>query len=224
MTFKLLQASFALIVAFSVTQGHAAVIYNNTSNDALETINFADGPYTQIGDAVHLDGTERLLSQATVQFYNAGGQGSFDATLQFYLSGVPVGAPWGGGYTLTGISAPAASVFDVAFSNLALSFPDDDLVFTIEISNVDSATLLGLNLFNPPNSKGSSSSSFLITADSQGQFAETPAGTNSNLYFQLDADGAQPTIPVSADVPEPSTWLLTGTATALLLLRRRLRR
>jgi len=206
-----LPIALALLAGLALPQAEAAIVYDNTAADSLQTIFFGDGPYSEIGDSIVLGGSERRLTDATVQFYNSGGEGTFDATLQFYLAGVPVGAPWGSGYSVTGILAPEFGVFDVTFSNLALDFPADDLVFTISIGNADSVLYLGLNLFDPPFSPGTSDTSFLIVADDQGQFSTPAAGDYSNPYFRLQA--------VSADtsaVPEPNTWALAATGAALL--------
>lgn len=202
--------AIALLAGVAMGPVKAAIVYDNTVNDPSETIFFSEGSYSEIGDSIQLSGTERRLTDATVQFFNLGGEGTFDATLQFYLAGVPVGAPWGGGYTATGILAPELNVFEVTFSNLALDFPSSDLVFTISIANADSELDLGLNLFDPPFSPGASDNRFLIVADQQGQFSAPAAGTNSNPFFRLEAESG------SAAIPEPATGGLTVLAFLML--------
>ncbi|MBN8730413.1 MAG: hypothetical protein J0L64_07735 [Acidobacteria bacterium] len=211
MNLKQLPAALALFSGLTFATAQAAIVYDNTVSDSGQTIFFGEGPYSEIGDSIVLGGSERRLTDATVQFYNSGGEGTFDATLRFYLAGVPVGAPWGGDYTAFGILAPEFGVFDVTFSNLALDFPANDLVFTISIANADSVLYLGLNLFDPPFSPGTSDTGFLIVADDQGQFSAPSAGDNSNPYFQLQAESAG-----TSTVPEPNTWALAATGAALL--------
>lgn len=212
---KLTQLLFAIATLTSPVL-QAATVYNNTANDAFDSIFFSMGGYSEIGDAISLDGTERLLSQASIQLFNLGSDGAFDVALRFYLPGSPVGAQFGGIYTLSNQFAPSLGVIDLTFSDLALLYPNDDLIFTVEVSNVAVGVDLGLNLFDPLNIAGSSSTSSLITRTSQ--FAETAAGANSNLYFLLEAESA----PLGSDVPEPSTVLLTALPIAILLIRRKL--
>lgn len=211
---RYIPSTLVLIAALSLAPGRAATIYDNTSNDSLQTIFFSDGPYTEIGDSIQPGGFERLLTRATVQFYNGGDEGTFDVTLRFYLPGNPVGAQWGAGYTVAGVPAPAGGSFDVTFSDLALEFPGDDLIFTVAVGNAASTVALGLNLFDPPGAAGTSATQFLIIRDSQ--FAEIGAGTNSNLYLRLEAEGVS-----TSAIPEPATWLLTAGAFSLLFVVRR---
>lgn len=211
MNLKQLPAALALLTGLTFAPAQAAIVYDNTAADSLETVFFSVGPYSEIGDSIVLGGTERRLTEASVQFFNAGGEGTFDATLQFYLAGVPVGAPQGGGYTVSGVFAPQLAIIDLTFSNLSLDVTVDELVFTISIASADSVLDLGLNLFDPPFSPGSSETNSLIVADSQGQFSSPSAGTNSNPYFRLLAENAG-----TSEVPEPSTWVLTAGGAALL--------
>lgn len=198
-----------LWAALSVGSSHAATIYQNTTNDTLNTIFFSVGAYSQIGDSITLGGTDRFLTTARVQFYNNGSSGTFTATLNFWdASGVGLlpPSPIGSSYTSSGNSINSLDILDVTFSLPYLLAPNN-LIFTVAVSNQTSGLDLGLNLFEPPT-VGTSNNAAIITRVASNNFvAETTAAGLGNLYLQLDA---------AAEVPEPAT--ITMAAAALLAL------
>ena len=164
-----------------------------------------------MGDQIHLGGTNRLATQATVQFYNSGLAGTFDSTLRFFNVGAPVGSQIGSAFTLTGIAAGSGASFNVNFLTLNLVVPTD-LIFTVSVSNQSTGVAIeGLNMFEPPTI-GSSSNQFAIARNSGGYLQ---AGTvNENVFFELQADAERTT------VPESNSLLLTVMAFPVLALAR----
>lgn len=185
----------------------AGLVYDNSTADSGDSVFFSVGPYTEIGDRITLGGTNRLANEATVELYNGGSDGNFNATLRFYLPGSPVGAVLGV-FSLIDLFAASGSVFQITFTGLNLTIPDE-MIFTLAVSDADSGVDLGVNLYDPPGSIGESATNFLIVRD--GTFSALPAGVNSNVYFQLDASEVP-----TADVPEPSTVILTAAALCVL--------
>src|ERR1700724_2880379 len=102
------------LVVFGSVAAWATTIYSNATTDTLNTVFFSVGPYSELGDQIHLGGTDRLATMATGQFFNNGTNpnATFDATLRFYQVSAPVGAQIGSNFVLTGISAPAGGVFN----------------------------------------------------------------------------------------------------------------
>jgi len=213
-TASLALAAFALVaspLAFADT-----VVYNNTTTDTEDTLIYSVGPYTEIGDQIHLGGTDRYATTATVQFYNNGDTaGTFDATLTLLNVGSPVGSVIGT-YTVTNIAAPLGGVsgFNVDFTGLDTTVPDD-LIFVVSVANQTGTLDLGLDLFEPPT-VGSSDNTFLIVND--GSTYSTPATDHENVFFELQASTA-PT-----GVPEPSTMVTIATALIILAAFIRARR
>ncbi|MGJ5820335.1 hypothetical protein [Paludibaculum fermentans] len=198
-----------LALAIGGITAHAATVYSNPAVGSPETAFFSVGPYIEIGDQIQLAGTARSATQATVQLYNPGAAGTFDAILRFYAVGAPVGAPISPDYTLLGQTAPASSDFLLVFPLAAFVAPDN-LIFTLEIQNTSAALDLGLDLYNPP-SIGSSDASFLVVRPAS--FSQLSGLQTANLYFQLEADPLG-----GAPVPEPGTLALSALALSALLL------
>jgi len=72
----------AFALAFAGVSGAAAgTVYDNTITDTFNTVFYSTGPYAQIGDLVTLGGVDRILTAASVQFYNNGDTGTFSAIL-----------------------------------------------------------------------------------------------------------------------------------------------
>ncbi|MCC6536132.1 MAG: PEP-CTERM sorting domain-containing protein [Bryobacterales bacterium] len=206
--------STALLALGLVTAdaARAAIVYENATDDTFVSFIYSALPATQIGDQVQLDGTARLATRASVQFFNNGLAGEFSATLNFFETGAPVGAPLGS-FVVDNIALAELGVITVDFTNLNLLVPTD-LIFTVAVSNVGSGMDLGLNVFNPLGpTAGASNSSRIIVEN--GSFSEgITAPGEGNLYFVLEANDA---------VPEPGSLLmLSGGAAALFLLRRRM--
>lgn len=195
----------------------AATVYSNPVQGIPETIFYSAGGLVEIGDQIQLGGTARLATQATVQFYNPGDEGSFDAVLRFYEvtadPDAPVGAPIGSA-TLTSQVAPAGVDFTLAFALANLLVPTN-LIFTVEVQNT---TLdLGLDLYPTP-ATGSSDPAFLIVRTNS--FSKQAGFTASNLFFELEAEELVSTAP-AAETPEPGTLALAATALAAVIARRR---
>ncbi len=205
---------FAGLVAATALQ--AAPVYNNTSTDTFDTLVYSTGVYTEIGDQIHLAGTERSAIGAKAQFYNLGSTGSFDATLKLYglVAASPGVGSLLGSYTAVNQSVAANATLDVNWLLAGLALPDD-LIFTVTVGNSSSGVDLGLTVFDPPT-VGSSSNQFLIVKGSGGFAQASTFGGHDNIYFRLDASGV-------GSVPEPGTAGLVFLAMLPLLTIRGLR-
>lgn len=192
---------FALLILGCVPGARATILYDNTTTDTLDTFLYSLGPpYTALGDQIHLSSTG-TANQAEVEMFNNGAAGTFDAELDFYNVGSPVGSLLGS-FDLTDISSVGSDVIDLTFDlGAGLTVPQD-LIFTVSVSNMSSNNMdLGVDMFEPPT-VGSSDNSFMID-ESGGVFSQL--GTNSeNVYFQLSGTP-------SASTPEASSLTLLGT-------------
>jgi len=187
------------LLAVSITAltqtGWGAPVYQNQTNDTFLTAVYSVGPYDQIGDLVTLGGTERGLQSLTVQFFNLGSVGQFDASLAVWDA---TATTLLGTAQVTGIGIGDFSSTDVTFALSGLVVPDT-ISILLGVSNVGAGLDLGLNIFEPPTI-GTSDNTFLLVQTgaviSQGS---TPSG-EGNLYLQIDA----------SEVPEPSCWAMVG--------------
>lgn len=205
--------NLAALLSLAGAQAFGSIVYQNTTTDTLDTLPYGANIFTQIGDQIHLGGTDRLATRATVQFYNGiFGGGTFDATLRLFNvgpnAGNPVGSQIGPSILLTGITAASLNSFNVVFNLLPVVLPND-LVFTISVSNQSAGVdIVGLNMFEPPGI-GSSDNSFSIANDGT-NFIQVPTPMPENVFLQLEA------------TPEPATIGLTGSfLLGLALFRRR---
>ena len=197
-----------LLALSSASGAFAGLLYDNTTVDQSHTLIYSTGPYTGIGDQIHLVAAGNAVS-ALLQMYNNGGAGTFDAELRFYQVGAPVGAQVGGTFTRFNVASAGGDVIDLQFALGGLAMPQD-VIFVATVINATDGMDLGLNLFEPP-ALGSSDNTFLIVADNTG-FSQA-ASANENVYFQL-SDSA---------VPEPATFSLFGAGLAAAGLWRRRR-
>ena len=197
-----------LLALSSASGAFAGLLYDNTTVDQSHTLIYSTGPYTGIGDQIHLVAAGNAVS-ALLQMYNNGGAGTFDAELRFYQVGAPVGAQVGGTFTRFNVASAGGDVIDLQFALGGLAMPQD-VIFVTTVINFTDGMDLGLNLFEPP-ALGSSDNTFLIVADNTG-FSQA-ASANENVYFQL-SDSA---------VPEPATFSLFGAGLAAAGLWRRRR-
>jgi hypothetical protein len=186
----------------------SSTIYSNTTTDTGDTLAYAANGYTQIGDQIHLAGAARQATLATVQLFNNGSAGTFNATLRLFNVGAPVGSQIGSDFVVSSIAAPAGDVFDEDFILPGLIVPDD-LIFTVSISNASAGVdIIGLDMFEPPTI-GSSDNTFAIANDGT-NFLKAPT-PDENVFFQLQA---------ISSVPEPRTAGLAGAALLVLLMLR----
>lgn len=180
----------------AATALHASPVYDNATTDIGDTALYSTGPYTAIGDQIHLGGTQRVGTTASTQFYNAGTSGgSFAATLNLYAVGSSPASPVGsllGSFITVGNSINAGDVLNVDWALGGLILPDD-LVFTVTIGAIRGNVDLGLTVFDPPT-VGSSSNQYFIVG-SGGVFSQgSQLNGHDNIFFRLDAT-----------VPEPAT-------------------
>ncbi|MES1258665.1 MAG: PEP-CTERM sorting domain-containing protein [Acidobacteriota bacterium] len=193
------------LLCFALCLGCAAaradiLLYDNSTTDTLDTILYSTGPYTALGDQIHLV-SAGIATQAKVQLYNNGQAGVFDAELDFFSAGSPVGSPFGT-FHVAGIASAGSDVIDVTFAlGAGLAVPQD-LVFTVSVSNWSANMDLGLNMFEPP-AAGTSDPSFLIAAVSGTSFSQLRTN-GENVYFQLSGSTGV------AAAPEPGTSALLG--------------
>lgn len=202
----------ALAVFANAAAMASNIVYSNTTTDMQDTVFYSAGTYSELGDQIHLDGTDRLASSAVVQFYNNGAAGTFDATLRLYQVGSPVGAQIGNDFVVSGIAAGGTAVFNVTFLALDVTVPND-LIFTFSVSNASANMDIGVDMFEPPT-VGSSDNQFMIAK--RGSFSQF-ATLSENVFFELDA--------TTLAAPEPdSIAMLACGAIFLLAARKRLLR
>ncbi|HBY60870.1 MAG TPA: hypothetical protein DEH78_13690 [Solibacterales bacterium] len=186
----------------------ATIVYDNTVIDTFAGYTFISGGLVQIGDTVSFGAPPPgPVTQASVQFFNAGASGTFDAILRFFNPGAPVGTIIGAPYTLSGLSLGAGDVLTATFLNLNAPLPET-VVFTIAVSNVTGGADIGLTAFDPP-AIGSSDNSLIIVDDGSGFSESLVSEGQGNLYLRLVA------------IPESATMLLCGAGLSLLYFVRR---
>jgi hypothetical protein len=196
---------FALLMLGCAPGMRATLLYDNTTTNTFDTVFYSFGPpYTALGDQIQLI-SAGTASQAEVELFNNGDAGTFDAELDFFNVGSPVGSPLGS-FDLTDIPSVGSDVIDLTFDlGAGLAVPED-LIFTVSVSNMSPNMDLGVDMFEPPT-MGSSDNSFMI-AESGGVYSQLV--TNSeNVYFQLSGTP-------SVSTPEASS--LTLLETGLLIM------
>lgn len=216
---KLLTLMAGLLAATAL---QAAPVYNNSTTDTLNSAVYSALGASQIGDQIHLGGTARLGTSATVQFYELGGGGTFSATLSLFAvnaaNGGGVGALLGSFSTTGSIAQNDVANVSWSLSNLALQ---DDMIFTVAISNLTAGMDLGLNFFDPPTVGTSDNQSFVVGTGSGYATGTTQQGFD-NLFFMLDAADRTGT---GNTVPEPaSTGLVLSAFLGLAAARKQIRR
>jgi hypothetical protein len=183
-------------------------LYDNTTTDTGDTVLYSGGPFTGLGDQIHLV-SPGTAATALLQMYNAAtGSGTFDVSLRFYQVGSPVGSQIGGTFILTGVPTTGQDIINLQFALGELPLPQD-VIFVVSVANATGGADLGVNMFEPPT-VGSSDNSFLIAQDGGGFSQE--ATNSENVNFQLS----------DVSAPEPASWsLLAGALAAGGLLRKR---
>jgi hypothetical protein len=207
--------SYLLVVLCLVTGVcRAGPVYDNTSVDTLNSVMFSTG-YVQLGDQVQLAAPSHLASLET-QFFNLGGDTTFDATLSFYMTGTLTQI--GSSFRVTGLFIGAFESLNVAFSNLGGLDVPADVIAMLSIGNLSGDGDLGLNLFDGPTVGSSSNQSYFADAGAGLEEVSTLSGID-NVYFRISAVST-PT--PTQDVPEPSTiWLVLALMPGLVCLRQR---
>ena len=192
---------FALLLGFA-PEAHAVILYNNTTTDTLDTVLYSDvqPPYTALGDQIHLI-SAGVANQAEVEMFNNGDAGTFDAKLDFFDVGSPVGSSLGS-FTVTNISSVGSDVIDITF-DLGSGLPvPQDLVVTVTVSNTTPNVDLGVDMFEPPT-VGSSDNTFMIV-QSGGVYVQRET-VGENVYFQLSGT-------TGVSTPEASSLTMLGTS------------
>jgi hypothetical protein len=206
-----MKTTYSLLFLAAMTAGFASadILYDNTHHDQGDTLFYSSGNYLEIGDQVYLGASQWLLESATLQLFNDGTAGTFDATLRFYEVGLPdtpVGAMIGSPVWLPGQSAPSLSAFNLTFGLPGIAVPGQFIV-TLAASNVTVGADLGLDLFDPPV-VGASDNTFLITRDAGGFSRTGTAYNDANMFLVVEGE---------TGVPEPSTGYLAAGAILIAL-------
>jgi hypothetical protein len=202
----------ALFLAAASAQATPVAVYDNTSVDTFYSAFFSTG-YTQLGDQVHLQAPS-LLSSLDAQFFNAGDDAVFNATLSFYSVG-PTPSLIGGSFTASGVSIAGGSSLTVGFGDLGnLAVPEDVLVL-ISVQLVSGAGDIGLNFFDAP-SVGASDHGFFLANDGTGLAQASTLMDVDNLYLRIEG-----TLLATNDVPEPGTAALVLLPLGALAWRQR---
>lgn len=174
-----------------------ADLFNNTTADQQFSVFYSTG-FSQIGDQVQLS-SPGLLTSLDTQFYNAGSDASFDATLTFYDIGGPVGSQIGA-FTLTGISIASFTSQTVTFANLGNLLVPADVIVAFSVQNVSAGGDIGLNFFDPPTT-GTSDASYFIADDGTGFAQASTLLDIDNVYLRISGTDGNA-------VPEPSSAVL----------------
>jgi len=212
----LLSTLFAALFAGGSAHASGIIVYDNTVLDTNFGLDLT-GLFTAVGDSVVLQNNTPTLAfgLAQVQFFNVGSAGSFDATLQFFTPGSPVGAQLGTDYTSTGIAIGDNDYATIDFTLGGITLPDS-LVFMVSVSNLTSGVLPQLELYGPTPAVGSNTPASAIAFDGVSYNTQDTSGIGSgNPYFQLQS------------IPEPGATFLMGSglfALAMYVRRRRIAR
>ena len=192
---------FALLLGFT-SASSAVVLYNNTATDTFDTQLYSavQPPYTALGDQIHLI-SPGIADQAEVELFNNGDAGTFDAELDFFDVGLPVGSSLGS-FRVTKISSVGNDVIDLTFNlGSGLTVPQD-LIFTVTVSNTSPNLDLGVDMFEPPT-VGSSDNTFMIV-QSGGVYSQLQTA-DENVYFQLSGT-------TGTSAPEASSLTMLGSS------------
>lgn len=166
-------------------QAQPMTVYDNSDVDLFITYPYLGANATRIGDVVTLGGTNRILQDLAVQFYNFGEvPGTFDALLELYSYDSAVGSLIGSA-TTTGVAIGADDIVTVTFSGLNLLVPDQ-FAFAVGIFNVTGDIDVGLNVFGPPGIGSSDDTMFLADVGNGLEGVTVPSG-EGNLYMVATA-------------------------------------
>lgn len=202
--------SFALAAPLTAQE----TVYDNSTTDTFLTYFYGDLETTRLGDVVQLGGTNRLLSDASVQFFNGSSvTGSFRAQLQLFAFDVAEGTV---GPLLHTATSGEVSIGDgddairtVHFTGLNVLVPDV-LAFMVGIFDATAGLDLGLNVFEPPTIGSSDNARLLLDDDEGDPVVGVTTPGEGNLFFVANARA----LPVV--VPEPANVVLLGTGVLML--------
>jgi len=199
--------AFTLLAFGSSPRLLASLLYDNTSMDTGDTLLYSVGPYIALGDQIQMVSAGNA-TQAMVQLFNNGGAGTFDAELDFFEVGSPVGS-FLGSASLTGISSVGLDVLNLTFNLGAGIMLPQDLVWTVSVSNASTGMDLGVDFYEPPT-VGSSDNSFMIAATSGPSYSQLT--TNSeDVFFQVSGTAQSSTPEASSLVLMTGGLLFLGT-------------
>lgn len=188
----------------------STLLYDNTTTDTGDTLLYSVGNYVALGDQIQLV-SAGTATQAEVQLFNNGTGGTFDAELDLFNVGAPVGS-FLGSSQLTGISSTGMDVLNLTFDFGAGIAVPQDLIWTVSISNTSPGMDLGVDFYEPPTT-GFSDNTFMIAATSGPSYFQL--GTNmENVFFQLSG---------ATSTPEGSSFTLLGSALLVVGIGWRLR-
>jgi hypothetical protein len=204
-TLKYILRPLMLLVLGCAPGAGTTIMYDNTVNPTPDTVFYSIGPYTALGDQIHLISTG-IATQAEVEIFNDLAGGTFDAELDLFAVGSPVGALLGS-FDLTDLVSVGSDVIDMTFDLGAGLLVPQDLIFTVSVSDVSAGMDLGVDMFEPPT-VGTSDPTFMIVQS--GGVYSTLTTNNEDVYFQLSGTTT------GASAPEASS--LTLLATGLLAM------
>lgn len=200
----------ALLLAVAGAQATPVAVYDNTNVDTYYSAFFSTG-YTQLGDQVRLQAPS-LLNGLETQFFNAGDDAVFNATLRFFSVG-PTPGQIGTSFTVSGLSITSGASLNVGFGDLGGLVVPEDLLVLFSVELVSGAGDIGLNFFDAP-SVGSSDNRYFLADDGTGLAQASTLMDLDNLYLRITAQQAQA-------VPAPGTAALVLLPLGLLAWRQR---
>jgi hypothetical protein len=205
---KICLLSFALLGFSFGPAARGTLLYDNTASPTFDTIFYSGGQFVALGDQIQL-ASAGTADGASVELFNNGPAGTFDAELDLFTVGSPVGTLLGSS-TVTGINTVGLDVLDFSFNFATAIAVPQNLIFTITLSNQTPGLDLGVDMFEPPT-VGSSDNTFMIAATA-GPVCSQFTTNNENVYFQLTGDAA---------APEPSSVMLLGAGLLIIGIARR---
>jgi hypothetical protein len=187
--------SFALfLLALKPAAGGNVLLYDNTltADDTGDFVPFSGGPYIALGDQLQLV-SAGIATQAKVELFNNGLAGTFDAELDLFSVGSPVGSLLGSFVYPTSIASAGGDVLDLTFNLGAGVTVPQNIVFTVSVGNVTTGVDLGVDMFSGPEVGVSDPLNMIVETTPPPTFSELPTN-DENVYFQLSGT-AVPEVP-----------------------------
>lgn len=190
-------AALALVLTQAV-QAAPVVVYDNSAEDQLFSVFFSTGN-DQLGDRVQLSAPSRV-DRVETQFYNAGDDAEFNATLRFYAADSATPTQIGSDFLAAGLAIGAGESLTVGFDNLGLLALPVDLIVMFSVQAVGGDGDIGLNFFGGGTVGNSDPGSF---------FADDGSGL-AQAFTLLDIDNIYlRVVGTPLTVPEPGVaWLV----------------